>query len=144
MRHLMTKPTKLHVCPAKTQISLGIHTVGSEYSLCAQWVARDPSFLHADSEKLSLRWTHMPFLWFCHKVAHYFRKYIRKCMRKKKKKKKKKRLLQKPLGNLYTWLLLDIFHTFFYNAIPLTLRRRKAWGDEVKLYKLQPIYTSKY
>ena len=29
------------MCPAKAQISLGIH---------AQWVAKDPSFLHADSE----------------------------------------------------------------------------------------------
>ena len=46
----MTKPTKWHVCPAKTQISLGIRPVWSEYSLCAKWVAKDPSFLHADSE----------------------------------------------------------------------------------------------
>ena len=50
MRHLMTKPTKWHVCPAKTQINLGIRPVWSESSLCAQWVAKDPSFLHADSE----------------------------------------------------------------------------------------------
>ena len=35
---------------AKSQISLCIHTVCSESSLCAQWVANDPSFLHADSE----------------------------------------------------------------------------------------------
>ena len=27
MSHLMTKPTKWHVCPAKTQIGLGIHPV---------------------------------------------------------------------------------------------------------------------
>ena len=50
MSCFMTKPTKWHVRPAKTQISLGIHPVGSEPSLCAQWVAKDPSFLHADSE----------------------------------------------------------------------------------------------
>ena len=31
-------------------ISLGIHPVWSESSLCAQWVAKDPRFLHADSE----------------------------------------------------------------------------------------------
>ena len=47
---------------------------------CAQWVAKDPSFLHADSEDwsdladaqadLSLRWAHMPFCWFCHEAAH--------------------------------------------------------------------------
>ena len=46
----MTKPTKMAVHPAKTQISLGIRLVWSESSLCAQWVAKDPRFLHADSE----------------------------------------------------------------------------------------------
>ena len=44
------KTNKMTVRPAKTQISLGIHPVWSESSLCAQWVAKDPSFLHADSE----------------------------------------------------------------------------------------------
>ena len=44
----MTKPTTVH--PAKTKISLGIRPVWSEL-LCAQWVAKDPSFLHADSEE---------------------------------------------------------------------------------------------
>ena len=44
-------------------------------SLCGQWVAKDPSFLHEDSEDsdqdwadaqadLSLRWAHMPFCGF--------------------------------------------------------------------------------
>ena len=41
---------KMSVRPAKTQISLGIHPVWSESSLCTQWVAKDPMFLHADSE----------------------------------------------------------------------------------------------
>ena len=36
--------------PAKTQISLGIRPVWSDSSLCAQWVAKDTSFLHSDSE----------------------------------------------------------------------------------------------
>ena len=40
----------MSVRPAKTQISLGIGPVLSESSLCAQWVAKDPRFLHADSE----------------------------------------------------------------------------------------------
>ena len=44
------KTNKMTVRPAKTQISLGICLVWSESSLCAQWVARDPSFLDADSE----------------------------------------------------------------------------------------------
>ena len=35
LSRLMTKPTKWHVCPAKTQISLGIRPVLSESSLSA-------------------------------------------------------------------------------------------------------------
>ena len=38
------------VCPAKSQISLGIRPVRSESSLCVHWVAMTPRFLHADSE----------------------------------------------------------------------------------------------
>ena len=73
------KSSKICMCPAKTQISLGIRPVWSESSLCAEWVAEDPSFLHADSEDtdqwvdaqadLSLCWAHMPFCWFCHELA---------------------------------------------------------------------------
>ena len=44
------KTNKMTVHPAKTQISLGIRPVWSESSLYAHWVAKDPSFLHADSE----------------------------------------------------------------------------------------------
>ena len=49
----MTKPTKWVCTHAKTHI-------WSESSLYAQWVAKDPCFLHADS----LRWTHTPFVGF--------------------------------------------------------------------------------
>ena len=78
MSRRVTKPTNWHVHPAKTQISLGIRPVWSESSLCAQWVAKDPSFLHADSEdsdqtgqmpRLIWVWAHMPFCWFCHETA---------------------------------------------------------------------------
>ena len=41
--------------PAKTQISLGVRPVWWESSLCAQWVAKEPSFLHADGQ-----WTDQP------------------------------------------------------------------------------------
>ena len=50
MSNYMTKPTKWHVRPAKTQINLGIHPVWSESSLCSRWVAKNPSFIHADSK----------------------------------------------------------------------------------------------
>ena len=97
MSHLMTKPTKWHMRPAKTQISLGIHPVWSESWLYTQWVAKEPSFLNVDitsasllsalrklglsaqprlwsgwadaQADLSLRWAHMPFCWFCHEAA---------------------------------------------------------------------------
>ena len=45
------KTNKVPVRSAKTQISLGIRPVWSESSLCAQWVAKDPNFLHTDSEE---------------------------------------------------------------------------------------------
>ena len=48
MSRIMTDPTRWPVRPTKTQISQGIRPVWS--SQCAQWVAKDPSFLHADSE----------------------------------------------------------------------------------------------
>ena len=44
------KTNKVAMCPTKTLISLGIRPVWSEPSLCIQWVAKDPTFLHADSE----------------------------------------------------------------------------------------------
>ena len=68
------KTNKMTVRPAKTQISLDIRQIWSESSLCAQWVAKGPSFLLADSEDwsdwadaqadLSLRWAHSHFVCF--------------------------------------------------------------------------------
>ena len=75
------------ICVQQSQISLGISPVWSESLLCAQWVAKDPSFLlHVNSEDLwsdwvdaqadlSLRWAHMPFCRFCHAFGQlYYRK----------------------------------------------------------------------
>ena len=95
----------MSVRPAKTQISLDIRPVWSEISLCAQWVAKDPSFLHADSEDsdqtgwadaqadLSLRWAHSHFVgfvmsWLIFQKGQYFP--LHENQKKKKKKKKKK------------------------------------------------------
>ena len=65
----MTKLTKW-LCAQRRLIC----PVWSESSLCAQWVAKDPSFLHAVSEDwsdwadaqadLSLRWAHSHFAGF--------------------------------------------------------------------------------
>ena len=80
----MTNPTKWSVRPAKIQIS-GC-PVGSESSLSAQWIAKDPKFLHVDSEDwsdwadakadLSLRWANRSFCWFCHEVAQILAVWI--------------------------------------------------------------------
>ena len=80
LSRLVRKPTKWRVRPAKTQISLGIRPVWSESSPCAQWIAKDSSFLHerrlwsdwVDAQAdLSLCWAHMLFCWFCHAAAHF-------------------------------------------------------------------------
>ena len=88
MSRLMTKPTKCHVRPAKTQISLGIRPVWSESSLSAwkklgslatQWAHSEDSDQTgrmprlnwvfwsdwADAQAdLSLRWAHSHFVGF--------------------------------------------------------------------------------
>ena len=68
------KTNKMSVRPAKTPTSLCIRPVWSESSLRAQWVAKGPKFLHADSDDwsdwadaqadLSLRWAHTHFVGF--------------------------------------------------------------------------------
>ena len=68
----MTNPTKWPMCPAKTQISLGVCPVWSVSSLCALWVDKDSRFLHADS-KDSDRTGRMPRLsWvFAGRTGHF-------------------------------------------------------------------------
>ena len=69
LSHLMTKPKKWSVCPAKTQISLGI-----------RW-AKDPSFLHADSEDTDQTGWMPRLIWVfaghtCHFVGFVMRRLI--------------------------------------------------------------------
>ena len=83
MSRNMTKQTKRHVRPAKTQISLGIHPVWSESSLSAwrnlgcwatQWVHNEDSDQTGwDTQAdLSLCWTHMSVCWFYHVASQMF------------------------------------------------------------------------
>ena len=46
------KTTTWFVLPAKSQISLGFRPVWSQSSLCAQWVAKDPSFFMRTAKTL--------------------------------------------------------------------------------------------
>ena len=77
----MTKSTKWHLCAAKTQISLGIRPVWSESSLCTKSVAKDQSFLHADSEDSDQTWQMARLIWVfagrtCHFVGFVMRRLI--------------------------------------------------------------------
>ena len=85
MSRLMTKPTKWHLRPAKTQISLGTRQVWSKSLLCAPRIDKDLMLLHADSEA-SDQTGQMPrlirvfagctsFCWFCHEAAHMINLY---------------------------------------------------------------------
>ena len=64
----MTKPTKWPVCPAKTQISLGIHPVWSETSLSAWRKTSLSAWRNIGS--LAILGVHKSFWWFCHEAAH--------------------------------------------------------------------------
>ena len=74
------RTNKMTVRPANTQISLGICSVWSESSLSAwrklgslatHWAHSEDWSDWADAQAdLSLCWVHVPFCWFCHKVAH--------------------------------------------------------------------------
>ena len=79
MSRLMTKPTKWHVPPAKTQISLGICPVWSVFAVRMKkaWVLSYPlrtqrrlwsDWADAQADP-SLHWAHMPFCWFCREAA---------------------------------------------------------------------------
>ena len=49
MSHNVTKGTFGRVCPVKIQISLCIPVVWSESLLGTFWIAKDATFLHADT-----------------------------------------------------------------------------------------------
>ena len=79
--HFMTKPTKWHVRPAKTRISLGISPVWSVFTVHMKkaWVLSYPlsaqqrlwsDWVDAQAD-LSLRRAHMPFRWLGREAAHF-------------------------------------------------------------------------
>ena len=77
----MTKPTKWHARPAKTQISLGIRPVWSESSLCTQWVFKDPNFLKANREDSNQTGRMSRLIWIfagrtCHFVGFVMRRFV--------------------------------------------------------------------
>ena len=78
----MTKPTRWHGLPVKTQISLTIRPSWSESSLsaCRNLGSLASHKVHsedwldwADAQTyVSPRWAHRSFCWFCHAAAHMF------------------------------------------------------------------------
>ena len=63
------KINEMTVRPVKTQISLGIRPVWPESSLCAQWVAKNPIILRADSEDSDQAGRTCRFVGFLHEAA---------------------------------------------------------------------------
>ena len=117
----MTKPT-VTVRLAKTQISLGIRPVWSESSLCTQWVAKDPSYLHADNEDVDQTGRMPRLVWVF--AGHTLILLVLSCRgsiflkfapiwygcrntfnSKKKKKKKKQQKKQKKKQRVYPFLI---------------------------------------
>ena len=69
---IMTNQQKMSVRPSKTRISLGIRPVWSESSLFAQWVAKDPMFLNADSEDSDQTGRMPRLIWvFAGRICHF-------------------------------------------------------------------------
>ena len=75
MSQRMTKPTKWHMRPAKTLISLGIRPIWSEYTLCAQWAVKDPNFLHADSKDSNQTWWMHSLIWVLAGRTYHFDRF---------------------------------------------------------------------
>ena len=60
------------MCAQQSLISLCIRTIWSEFSLCSQWVAKDPSFLHADSKDSDQTgWMPRPIWVFTGHTCHF-------------------------------------------------------------------------
>ena len=81
LSRLITKPTKWHVRPAKTQISLGIRPVWSVFTVRMKkvWFLSYP--LSAQRRLIRLGqcpgWSEsslgaQPHCWFCHEAAHFY------------------------------------------------------------------------
>ena len=75
--NIQIQPEKNVILSLYLSLSLSRHYSRTRvFATCAQWVARDPMSLHADSEDwsdwadLSLCWAHSSFCWFFRSVAH--------------------------------------------------------------------------
>ena len=83
MSRSMTKPTKWLVCPAKTQISLGICPVWPVFAVCLKkgWVPY-PGWSVFAGQMPRLIWVfagRTSFCWFCHapaQMSHFTRKPV--------------------------------------------------------------------
>ena len=74
----MTKPAKWHVCPEKTQISMGICPVWSVFAVCMKkaWVLSYPLSAQPRLIRLGRCWSEsslgaQSLCWFCHVMAQF-------------------------------------------------------------------------
>ena len=111
--------------PAKTQISLGIRPVWSEFSLYAQWVAKDPRFLHADSEDSNQTGRMPRLIWvFAGRTCHFL-------------------VLSCGGSNLEAWhMLIFTVHSKWPPFYYLKYRSHKRFcSDSVIVYSIEPCHS---
>ena len=136
---LMTKSTKC-MCVKRRLRSAWASAQSDQSSLSAQWVAKDPSFLHADSEDwsnlayaqadLNLRWALMPFCWFCHEATPGFAQAwkVFETEGQSWKVPENKICLEKYLKTVHIpWKVLE-FHIFLYSRQLKSLRENQKWS----------------
>ena len=149
----------MSVRPAKTQISLGIRPGWSESSLCAQWVAKDPSFLQVGSENSDqigrmprLIWARLGWCpgwsesslgaqslcWFCYVAAHKCPDQVNSIYDTPNEFIKGGIKQINPSANLEIWIL-------YVNYLVDVTRQKRQFGflREIPSPKEHPMFSSK-
>ena len=124
LSRLMTKPTKW-VCTQQRLRSAWASAQSDQSSPCTQWVARDPSFLHADSEDADQTGRTPRLIWVfaghtCHFVGFVMRQLILRFLGFRIKKKGYKWL---------SWLLVGLHHCKQYSKKFPKERFVPTWRD---------------
>ena len=120
MSHLMTKPTKWHVRPAKTQISLGIRPIWSESSLSAWRKFGSSCATHWAHSEDSDQTGRMPRqIWvFAGRTCHFVGFVMRWLMRKLMVSTRKTGLSSPPRNIMsdYECIYMYLYFTFEWNV----------------------------
>ena len=118
------------------------------FATCTQWVVKDPSFLHANSEdwsdwedaqaELSLRWAHSPFVGFVMRRLILFQHFIHSVAMATKQTRKWNKIYMLGAGLLKKKKKIQIgtavFKMLYYSILPLYLSK---WSLKLSLQQRQ-------